>query len=73
MHREGRGPAVTKVPATIVTPAYTTNVEELFVSGQTYLRQGKPELAAQAFDRIVQHDPDGPFAERALFQGALAH
>jgi tetratricopeptide (TPR) repeat protein len=73
MHSEGRGPAVTKVPRTIVTPAFATNVEELFVGGQTYLRQGKPDLAAQAFDRIVQHDPDGPFAERALFQGALAH
>jgi tetratricopeptide (TPR) repeat protein len=73
MHREGRGPGVTKVPATIVTPVYTTNVEELFVNGQTYLRQGKPDLAAKAFDQIVQHDPDGPFAERALFQGALAH
>jgi hypothetical protein len=25
------------------------------------------------FDQIVRHDPGGPFAERALFQGALAH
>jgi hypothetical protein len=73
MHSRGRGPGVTKVPATIVTPAYATNVEELFVNGQTYLRQGKPDLAVRAFDLIVQHDPDGPFAERALFQGALAH
>jgi tetratricopeptide (TPR) repeat protein len=63
----------TQVPATIVTPGAATNVEELFIAGQTHLRQGRPELAARAFDRIVQHDPGGPFTERALFQGALAH
>lgn len=70
---QGAGPSVTKLPATIVTPAYATSVEELFLDGQTHLRQGRPALAAQSFDRIVQHDADGPFAERALFQGALAH
>jgi tetratricopeptide (TPR) repeat protein len=58
---------------TIVTPTEVTSVEELFSSGQTFLRQGQPAVAAQAFDRIVQHDPSGPWTERALFQGALAH
>ena len=61
------------VPATIVTPRRAIDVEELFVGGQTSLRQGRPAEAAGAFDQIVRHDPDGPFAERALFQGALAH
>src|SRR6187551_2753159 len=42
IHSEGRGPTVTQVPRTIVTPAFATNVEELFLNGQTYLRQGKP-------------------------------
>ena len=60
------------VPTTIVSANETTNVEELFVLGQTHLRQGRPLLAAETFDRIVRHDPDGPFSERALFQGALA-
>jgi hypothetical protein len=72
---EPAGPRVnaTRVPATIVTPDSAIDVEELFLSGQTYLRQGQPELAAQQFDRIVEHDPEGAFTERALFQGALAH
>jgi hypothetical protein len=66
-------PAPQQVPATIITPDLALDVEELFIAGQTYLRQGHPAAAAQAFERIVVHDPSGPFAERALFQGALAH
>src|SRR5262245_56129981 len=62
----------TRVPTTIVSANETTDVEELFISGQTHLRQGRPALAAETFDRIVQHDPDGPFSERALFQAGLA-
>lgn len=61
------------VPATIVTPGGAIDVLELFVEGQTSLRQGRPAEAATLFDQIVHHDPGGPFAERALFQGALAH
>lgn len=61
------------VPATIVTPDEAVDVEELFVRGQTSLRQGRPAEAAASFDQIVLHDPGGPFTERALFQGALAH
>lgn len=61
------------VPATIVTPTLVVDVEELFITGQTSLRQGRPADAAAAFDEIIRHDPGGPFAERALFQGALAH
>jgi tetratricopeptide (TPR) repeat protein len=65
------GPA--RVPALIVTRDQVIDVEELFVAGQTHLRQGRPAQAAAAFDSIVQHDAPGPFTERALFQGALAH
>jgi tetratricopeptide (TPR) repeat protein len=61
------------VPTTIVTASEAFDVRELFLLGQTHLRQGRPALAAEAFDRIVQHDPDGAFSERALFQGALAY
>jgi tetratricopeptide (TPR) repeat protein len=57
----------------IVSADDVVDVEELFVAGQTHLRQGQPDKAAAAFDRIVQHDGQGPFAMRALFQGALAH
>lgn len=60
------------LPTTIVSANETTNVEELFFLGQTHLRQGRPALAAETFERIVLHDPDGPFSERALFQGGLA-
>jgi tetratricopeptide (TPR) repeat protein len=61
------------VPALIVSSADVVDVEELFLAGQTHLRQGEPARAAAAFDSIVQHDATGPFALRALFQGALAH
>jgi tetratricopeptide (TPR) repeat protein len=60
------------VPALIVSSDDVVDVEELFLAGQTHLRQGEPAKAALAFDRIVQHDALGPFAMRALFQGALA-
>ncbi|HTV17445.1 MAG TPA: tetratricopeptide repeat protein [Polyangiaceae bacterium] len=61
------------VPALIVSSTDVVDVEELFLAGQTHLRQGEPANAAAAFDRIVQNDPLGPFGMRALFQGALAH
>jgi tetratricopeptide (TPR) repeat protein len=61
------------VPALIISADAVVDVEELFLAGQTHLRQGEPAKAAAAFDRIVQHDAQGPFALRALFQGALAH
>jgi tetratricopeptide (TPR) repeat protein len=64
---------VTSVPALIVSSDEVVDVEELFRAGQTALRQGEPTKAAAAFDFIVQHDGTGPLAERALFQGALAH
>ena len=56
----------------MITPRGATDVDELFVAGQTALRQGRPAQAAELFDRVVRHDPDGPFGERGLFQGALA-
>jgi tetratricopeptide (TPR) repeat protein len=61
------------VPTTIVSASETTDVEELFILGQTHLRQGRPGLAAETFDRVVLHDAEGPFSERALFQGGLAY
>src|SRR5262245_11852674 len=51
---------VTKVPALIVSTTGVTDVEELFRGGQTALRQNEPAKAAAAFDRIVEHDPEGP-------------
>ncbi len=66
-------PVTARVPALIVTADAVVDVEELFVAGQTHLRQGRPAQAALAFDSIVQHDALGPFTERALFQSALAH
>jgi tetratricopeptide (TPR) repeat protein len=75
-----RAPSETRVSddpvllsARIVTRDRVTDVDELFIEGQTHLRQGRPSEAAEAFDRIVQHDASGPLAQRALFQGALAH
>jgi tetratricopeptide (TPR) repeat protein len=66
-------PVATEVAALIVSSTEVTSVEELFLAGQTALRQGQPEQAALAFDRIATHDALGPFTPQALFQGALAH
>jgi tetratricopeptide (TPR) repeat protein len=73
--RHAAAPALpaTVVPALIVSSTEVADVEELFLAGQTHLRQGRPAQAAVPFDEIVKHDPLGPFAARALFQGALAH
>jgi outer membrane protein assembly factor BamD (BamD/ComL family) len=65
--------AALRVATTIVTPDAAIDVEELFVAGQTALRQGDYVGAAQIFDRIVEHASEGTWLERALFQGALAH
>jgi hypothetical protein len=65
--------APVRVATTIVTPDAAVDVEELFVSGQTNLRQGRYASAAQAFDRIAEQEGEGIWLERALFQGALAH
>jgi hypothetical protein len=73
MHNPASQIAATRVPVTIVTSSSETSVEELYALGQTHLREARYAAAAQAFDQIVQHDPEGPFTERALFQGALAH
>jgi tetratricopeptide (TPR) repeat protein len=71
----GSDPAATPqlVPTTIVSPTHAADVGEMFGDGQTFLRRGEPSTAARIFDAIVVHEPLGPFTERALFQGALAH
>jgi len=61
------------LPTMIVSTTDVVDVEELFLAGQTHLRQGAPANAAAAFDRIVLHDATSTFGMRALFQGALAH
>ena len=63
----------TRVATTIVTPEAAVDVAELFADGQTSLRQGEYRAAALTFDRIVAHESEGYWLERALFQGALAH
>ena len=62
-----------RVATTIVTPDAVLDVSELFAAGQTSLRQGDYAAAARTFDRIAEQEGEGPWLERALFQGALAH
>jgi hypothetical protein len=66
-------PAPLRLATTIVTPDSAYDVEELFLSGQTALRQGDYARGAQAFERIVEQETEGSWLEHALFQGALAH
>jgi hypothetical protein len=72
--RRGPSPAERqKLPVTIVSPTQTIDVEELFVSGQTALRQGDYVQAAASFDRVVAHAEPGELLLHAMFQSALAH
>lgn len=70
----GPSPAAREqLPVTIVSPTQAIDVEELFVAGQTALRQGDYARAASSFDLIVAQAEPGELRLHAMFQSALAH
>ena len=61
------------VPRTIVTPQHATDVNELYAEGRAAYAARRYSEAATLFDRLVEVDPQGALAERALFDAAAAH
>src|SRR5688572_20484602 len=61
------------VPLTVVSPEDAIGIDELFARALDYEKRAEHAPAAEQFDRIVELDPEGPFAAPALYNGALAH
>jgi tetratricopeptide (TPR) repeat protein len=59
--------------ATIVTRDEAIGVDELFERALKLEAQSNWRAALLDFERIIASDPQGPYAERALFHAALAH
>jgi tetratricopeptide (TPR) repeat protein len=68
-----RAPSAELVPATVVSPSEAIGVDELFERGLTRAQAGDLRGALSDFERVLASDALGPFAQRALFQAALAH
>ncbi len=63
-------PASSELARTIVTPESTTDIPELFAKATAEGQAQHYELSASAFERAFQLDPDGPLADRSLFESA---
>lgn len=61
-----------RVLATIVTPHAALDVGELFTRAEQEEAETSFRQAARLFDRIVQHDPQGPLTPAALLRSGLA-
>lgn len=59
-----------QVARTVVTPETTTDIPELFASATAAGNAKHYEASASTFERVFQLDPDGPLADRALFESA---
>src|SRR4051812_12518289 len=59
-----------EVARTVVTPEATTDIPELFEKATAQGQSKQYELAASSFERAFQLDPDGPLADRSLFESA---
>jgi tetratricopeptide (TPR) repeat protein len=66
-------PSPISLGRTIVTPEDAASVEELFARSRAAFTAGRFKEAAEGFQRIVDLDPDGPFAKEAWLHGAAAH
>jgi len=60
----------TELARTVVTPHSTTDIPELFAKATADGQGKRYELAASEFERAFQLDPDGPLADRSLFESA---
>jgi tetratricopeptide (TPR) repeat protein len=55
---------------TVVTPDRTTDLPELFAQATTDGKTLRYEVAAREFERAFELDPDGPLADKSLFESA---
>jgi len=63
-------PASAELARTVVTPAGSTDIPELFAKATAEGQAKRYELSASQFERAFQLDPDGPLADKALFESA---
>ena len=54
----------------VITPESTTDIPELFARATAEGQAKRYDVAAPAFERAFQLDPDGPLADKALFEAA---
>jgi len=59
-----------ELPRTVVTPQSTTDIPELFAKATAEGQAKHYEVSASEFERAFQLDPDGPLADRSLFESA---
>jgi tetratricopeptide (TPR) repeat protein len=59
-----------ELPRTVVTPGSTTDIPELFKQATALGQAQQYEPAARQFERAFTLDPDGPLADKSLFESA---
>ncbi len=62
--------APVSVARTVVTPARATDIPELFAQATAEGKALHHEAAARGFQRAFELDPDGPLADKSLFEAA---
>jgi tetratricopeptide (TPR) repeat protein len=61
---------VPQLPRIVVTPDSTSDIPELFAEATTEGQAQHYEVSARAFERAFTLDPDGPLADKSLFESA---
>lgn len=61
------------IPRTVITKDTEVGIDELFARARADFDGGRYAEAARQLDRVVELDPDGPFAKEALFDAGAAH
>ena len=66
----GSQPSSAELSRTVVTPHSATDIQELFAKATADGEAKRYEASASGFERAFQLDPDGPLADRCLFESA---
>jgi len=66
----GSKPGSTELSRTVITPHSATDIQALFDKATADGQAKHYEDAASGFERAFQLDPDGPLADRSLFESA---
>ncbi len=66
----GPSPLRVSVARTVVTPQGATNIPELFAQATAEGKAQHYEAAARIFQRAFELDPEGPLADKSLFEAA---
>jgi len=66
----GSSASATELARTVVTPHSATDIQELYAKATADGQAKRYEVSASGFERAFQLDPDGPLADRSLFESA---